>query len=453
MNKWLLVLLISLSLPQSGRAALTTRIVRDSLFVPWEVAYAPDNHVWFTQRNGYVCRLHPTTRKIDTLLFLNTDYFLGTGGLLGLALHPNFLDTPQVFVAYTQNPGSNHFFYVARYDFDLTSLSLINQTPILNGIPVWTERVGGRLITVGNYLFVTIGDNGDPSSVQQVGSYTGKIIRLNLDGSIPSDNPLFGSPVWSWGFRNSLGLVFAKNTLYSTDQGATEDEINIINKHGNYGWSSVEGFCDLPAEVAFCSDSVINVPIFGWKPKIGIAGLDYYDYTLNMLPALKGSLIATAQGDSILYELEMAQGSVDSITNVVPVFGGAYGRLQDLCVSPSGSIFVSTCNSSATGQPVDKIIEVYDPVFANVATIDLPLQWTVYPNPVGDQMTLQPPTDGVSNAKLSYVVIAADGRSLLSGSLKAGRPTIPTATLPAGPYVVVVGTEEGQRAIIRFHKK
>ena len=89
-----------------------------------------------------------------------------------------------------------------------------------------------------------------------------KILRLNLDGSIPSDNPVANNPYWSFGHRNPQGLVFANNRLYSSEHGPNnDDEINIIEKGRNYGWPNVQGYCDNGSEPAFCNNNNVVQPI------------------------------------------------------------------------------------------------------------------------------------------------------------------------------------------------
>ena len=109
---------------------------------------------------------------------------------------------------------------------------------------------GSRLLIGSDMkLYATTGDaNLRFELPQNPSSLNGKVLRINLDGSIPADNP-YGNAVWSIGHRNSQGMAFGMGRLYISEHGeTTNDEINIINRARNYGWPYVEGFCDLPAE-------------------------------------------------------------------------------------------------------------------------------------------------------------------------------------------------------------
>src|SRR5690606_34559188 len=117
-----------------------------------------------------------------------------------------------------------------------------------------------------------------------------------------ADNPIAGSSIWSWGHRNPQGMVYANGMLYSSEHGpGSDDELNIIRRGRNYGWPTVNGFCNLPGEVAFCTDSNVAEPLVAWTPTLAVCGLDYYDGA--MFPGWRGSLLMTTLKDSRLYTL------------------------------------------------------------------------------------------------------------------------------------------------------
>lgn len=231
--------------------SFTARIVKDSLFVPWEIIYGPDNHIWFTQRNGYICRLNPGSGAMDTLLHeANTANVGGEGGMLGMQLHPQFPLQPYVYAAYDYLLNNNYTARVVRY----TYANGVLQSPLvlLDHVNANFNHNGCRLLIVGDKLFISFGDAQSPTDPQDVNKPNGKILRINLDGSILADNPIPGNPVWTWGHRNVQRLVYANNRLYSSEHGnTTDDEFNIIRGGHNYGWPNVEGFCDQPSESTF----------------------------------------------------------------------------------------------------------------------------------------------------------------------------------------------------------
>jgi aldose sugar dehydrogenase len=187
--------------------------------------------------------------------------------LLGMVLHPDFTNQPFVYVVYNYSSGG-YKEKVVRFSFTGTALN--SPFTIIDNIPAASIHNGSRLvITPDLKLFITTGDAANTALSQNTSSLAGKILRLNLDGTVPADNPLPGNPVWSWGHRNPQGLVFANNILYSSEHGPnTDDEVNIIEKGRNYGWPNVAGFCNTTAEQTFCSANNVVEPQKAWTPTI-----------------------------------------------------------------------------------------------------------------------------------------------------------------------------------------
>src|SRR5690606_5723912 len=128
-------------------------------------------------------------------------------------------------------------------------------------------------------LMVATGDGAQFGNAQNMQSANGKILRFNIDGTVPSDNPITGSAVWAWGLRNPQGLVYANGKLYNSDHGdAIDDEVNLIRKGANYGWPHVEGPVDTEQERLFAADSVVAAPMRSWTPTIAPAGMAFYSH-------------------------------------------------------------------------------------------------------------------------------------------------------------------------------
>jgi glucose/arabinose dehydrogenase len=186
---------------------------------------------------------------------------------------------------------------------------------------------------------------------QNTSSLNGKVLRVNLDGTIPNDNP-FGNAVWTVGHRNAQGMVFALGKLYSSEHGeTTNDEINIIERARNYGWPFVEGFCDLPDEQTFCSANNVKEPIIAWTPTIAPSGMDFYDH--NLISQWKRSLLVTTLKNRRLMEIKLNESGT-AVENVHEWFVSEFGRLRDVAISPDGKVYLCTDN----GNNQDMIIEV-----------------------------------------------------------------------------------------------
>jgi aldose sugar dehydrogenase len=430
-----IVIVVALLSSCSSKAQWTTRIIRDSLFIPWELVYGPDDHIWFTQKNGYICRLEPVTGHIDTLYHEINTVVNNEGGMLGMALHPSFSTQPFVFVAYEYLQGSSYLERIVKYSYSNNSLS--NPQILLDGIAGGSIHNGCRLLIVGDKLFITTGETGNGSLYSQnINAKNGKTLRINLDGSIPSDNPFPGNPVWSWGHRNAQGLVYANNKLYSSEHGPnTDDEFNIILKGRNYGWPTVAGFCNTTTEITFCNDSNVVEPLKAWTPTIAVSGIDYYNKP--MFPQFQNNILMTTLKDQHLIQMALnAAGDSVISSNVVP--GVSFGRLRDICISPSGRIYISTSNSSAsgTGSKVDKIIEIYDPSFVAVKDLSK-TKITVYPNPAGDYAIISIP-DQLLKPYMEYEILNTEGKMTLNGPIIGDSTKVNINRLAKGVYKLII---------------
>jgi glucose/arabinose dehydrogenase len=335
--------------PPVTPAEITTKVLTENLTFPWEILWGSDNYIWVTERPGKISRVDPSNGNIIPLFTITDAVTTGEGGTLGMVLHPQFQSEPYVFVAYTYTKSAVYTEKVVRYTYGNGTLT--SPMVIIDDIRAAGIHNGCRLvISKDNKLFITTGDASDQSTPQNRSVKNGKILRVNLDGSIPSDNPDPLSPVWSVGHRNPQGLVFVKDSLFSSEHGPdSDDEVNMIHKASNYGWPDVKGLCDA-AEQSFCDANNVIEPLIKWTPTIAVCGLDYYNH--NLLPQWNNSLLLCTLKGSKLVQLKLNDANTE-ITETVDFFLNQFGRLRDVCISPEGKVFICTSNGSN-----DKIIEV-----------------------------------------------------------------------------------------------
>ncbi len=336
--------------PLPGSVVIKDSILVQGLSYPWEILWGPDNFIWMTERGGKISRVNPTTGTVTLVHTISEVVSNGEGGLLGMVLHPDFITTPHVFVAYNYNNAGNYREKIVRFTYNGTAL--INPVTIIDNISASSIHNGCRLLISPDLkLFITTGDASNQSLPQNTSAINGKILRLNLDGSVPADNPVAGNPYWSFGHRNPQGLVFANNILYSSEHGpGNDDEVNIIEKGRNYGWPNVEGVCNTSNELAFCAANNVKAPLTAWSPTAAVCGLDYYNS--NTIPQWKNSLLLVALKNARLYQLKL-DGSFLVVTATNEYFTNTYGRMRDLCISPAGKVYICTSNGSN-----DKIIVI-----------------------------------------------------------------------------------------------
>ncbi|NML24018.1 PQQ-dependent sugar dehydrogenase [Pseudoflavitalea sp. G-6-1-2] len=336
--------------PPVTPADLTDKVLTSNLSFPWEIVWGPDDHIWVTERGGKISRINPTNGNVIPLLTINDVAAQGEGGLLGMALHPDFSSTPQVFVAYNYNNAGLYREKIVRYSYSNGNLS--NATILLDNLLAAANHNGCRLaFGPDKKLYITTGDAQQGANSQNMGVLNGKVLRINTDGSIPADNPFPGSAIWSIGHRNAQGLVFGNNLLYSSEHGPNnDDEVNIIQKGRNYGWPTVQGFCNTSSEQSFCNANQVAEPIKAWTPTIAVSGMDLYNH--DLIPQWKNSLLLCTLKGSTLFQLQLGSNNI-SIDATNEFYANKYGRLRDVCISPAGKVYLCTSNGSN-----DKIIEI-----------------------------------------------------------------------------------------------
>ncbi|WP_373497443.1 PQQ-dependent sugar dehydrogenase [Aquiflexum sp.] len=325
-------------------AILEISEVVTGLEIPWDIDAGNSGKLWFTQVSGSVHLLDLETGVVKDIFQVPDLIAKKSYGLLGMTIHPV---KPLVFLHYTfaipkQGQEEEIRSRLVRYDFK--EETLINPLILLDSLPGATFHNGSRIvISEDDKLFFSLGDVGKVNLTQDESFLGGKILRINIDGSIPEDNPYPNNPVWSMGFRNTQGLTFGKNQqLYGSDHGPlNDDEVNLLVKGGNYGWPDVQGFIDLEKEVDYANNVVVIEPLIAWTPTLATAGLAYYGHE-DISEWRNSLLLATMKGQSIrILHLDDKGEKVKSEDIFIQKH---FGRIRDIAVSPEGEIFFSTSN-------------------------------------------------------------------------------------------------------------
>ncbi len=418
-----------------GPTQLDTTIIAKGLEVPWEILWSPDNHIWVTERTGNVLRINPENRQIQVLLELDVAQ-QGESGLLGMALHPDFPNTPWVYLVYTYFESTSIKERLSKFIYQQDQL--INEQVLISNIPGNTYHDGSRLIFgPDDKLYMTTGDVGNMSSAQDPNSLSGKILRINDDGTVPADNPVAGSYIWASGSRNAQGLDFSPaGILYSSEHGPdTDDEINIIEMGRNYGWPNVRGLCNTPEELVFCEQFNVREPIQTYTPTLALAGIAYYNH--DLIPEWNNSLIVTSLKAGKLLVLHLDETGM-TITGSTTVYDNTLGRLRDVCISNDGRVFVSTSNRDGRGTPKpgdDKIIEIKPETANSIKKNSKSSGLRIIPNPVRGSFSVS------SNTSLNdgtFRLADVNGRMLRQGSYKSLEMGIDISDLLPGVYMLTI---------------
>lgn len=341
-----------------GPGEPTFQTIVSDLSVPWEMLWGPDDFLWVTERGGRVIRIDPESGNRSVIAELGGIVEQnGESGLLGMALHPEFATNPYVYLVYTYLDGTNFYERLVRYTYQ--DNLLVSETILLDGIPANSRHNGSRIIiTPDNHILMTTGDIGNTGLSQNINSLAGKVLRLNLDGSIPTDNPDPTSYVYSIGHRNAQGLMLHPNGMvYSAEHGpSSDDEINIIEAGGNYGWPNVLGSINTPNEETFAQNTPVVESITDWTPTI--APSDIILYASDRIPEWDNRLLLATLRAQTLIAITLSDDG-RQVTNRQNYFEGEFGRIRDLVMAPDGRLFIATNGNSFTDTGnTHRIIEI-----------------------------------------------------------------------------------------------
>ncbi len=337
-----------------GEPGAAVTFVAENLEIPWDIAFLPDGDMLVTERPGRLVRLAKDGSK--TNISINTVVHRGESGLLGVVLHPQFNDNRLLYL-YMTAPGQDGQTEnrVERYRFENDTLS--DRRVIIDGIPGAIYHDGGRMeFGPDGLLYVTTGDATEPAIAQDLGSLGGKILRLNDDGSIPTDNP-FGTPIYSYGHRNPQGLAWdSTGRLWETEHGRSGiqsglDELNLVEAGKNYGWPDIEGDeTKTSMEKAVLHSGTSDT----WAP----ASAAFFPNPPGADGQGHGSIFFGGLRGETLYE------AVLDGTRVVELkrhFLGEFGRIRTVRVGPDNMLYITTSNRDGRGdvrEGDDKIIRI-----------------------------------------------------------------------------------------------
>ncbi|MGM0506738.1 MAG: PQQ-dependent sugar dehydrogenase [Bacteroidota bacterium] len=315
--------------------------VVNGLDQPRDISFGPDGSIWVSEVTGNVVRTDLRSGE-KTVVYSVPDLFHERArGLLSAVLHPDFETDPYVYLHYTyahEESGSRLVRF--RYDGETLRDSLVIADPLPGG----SGHSGSKLmIGPDRKLWLATGDASIGEKAQDWDYLNGKILRYNLDGTIPSDNPVSGWPVWSVGHRNIQGITHDGDRIFASEHGpSSDDEVNLIRKAANYGWPDVHGYCDNDEEHAYCASNDIDEPIHAFTPVVAAAGLEWYDHPA--IPEWRSSLLLASLRIQTLRVLSLEPGT-ETVSNVSIFLQQRVGRIRDLLVGESGEVYVMTSNT------------------------------------------------------------------------------------------------------------
>jgi aldose sugar dehydrogenase len=330
----ILAVFIILIIPKPAtQTGFQSDILAENLNVPWAMDFLPNDTMIFTQRGGIVSVLD--NNGVKNIGNINVTA-VGESGLLGVAADPQFSQNKYIYLYYTSSSGNR----VSRF---VLNDKLENETVLLDNIPSGSIHNGGRIkFGPDGKLYITTGDANNRTAAQDINSLSGKILRINKDGSVPADNP-YNNYVYTLGNRDPQGLAWnpANGILYESEHGETQnDEINILISGGNYGWPIYQGNITAPG---YISPLVVYTDY-----TLAPSGMAFYNNKLYVA-GLRGSQVRqinlSDNGTSVT-------GQKAIITQI--------GRIRDV-IYHNGYIYICTSNKDGRGIPQvgdDKILRI-----------------------------------------------------------------------------------------------
>ena len=371
----LVTLLIALALacgqppPGQGAGEIETSSAKEVSFrvetvirglqVPWSIAWAPDGRMFITERPGRVRVVVNGQLLAQPLITLSDVEPSGESGLMSLVLHPQFSNNHFLYLSYAYKSESQ-LVRVVRYRE--TGAGLTEPKVIIENIPAAQYHAGCRLgFGPDGKLYITTGDATQRELAQKLDSLAGKTLRLNDDGTVPSDNPFVGQEnarpeIWSLGHRNAQGMDWqpGTNLMFQTEHGPSGfdgpgggDEVNIVERGKNYGWPLIHH-----KEAR----SGLESPLLEYTPAVAPSSGMFYRG--SAFPQFRGNFFfGCLRGERIIRVVLDGRRVVSQES----LLQGRYGRIREVVEGPDGAIYFSTSNQDGRGKPApddDRIISL-----------------------------------------------------------------------------------------------
>lgn len=330
-----------------GSTPLHVEVVARGLNVPWDLAFLPDGSMLVTERSGLIRRVvggHVVGEPVVRV----SSVARGEGGLLGLALTPDFASTRRFFIYYTADTDAGPVNRVERWRLAEDSSSAVRERVLVDGIPAAQFHDGGRIrIGPDHMLYVGTGDARDPRRAQDRGSLSGKILRVDpTDGSPAPGNPQPRSRIYVLGVRNPEAFDWRQDgSLVVADHGPSgemgrhgNDEISIARAGANLGWPAIYGCRRHPGMVT---------PAIAWQDAMPPGGAVFY--TGHAIPGWHGDLVVASLGTRDLHRIHFDPDHPDRVLSNEVYLDGRYGRLRAAVMGPDGQLYLTTSNCDGRG--------------------------------------------------------------------------------------------------------
>jgi glucose/arabinose dehydrogenase len=338
----------------TAHANISATVVADGLSHPWGMAILPDGALLVTEREGALRIVGSDGALSDPIPGLPDVAAAGQGGLLDVALAPDFGETGEIWFTFSE-PGRGGAgtalgrATLTNWRSGMPGLDNVETVFSMSRKTGTSHHFGSRIVFAADgTIFMTTGDRGASDRAQDFSDHAGAVLRLNRDGSIPADNPFADAAeaapeIWSKGHRNLQGAALDPETgdLWTVEHGARGgDEINRPEAGLNYGWPVISyGRHYSGAAIGVGADAPgYEQPRYYWDPSIAPSGLAVYSG--DMFPEWRGDLLVGALKYQLVVRLDRNEDG--EIVDEERMLEGEFGRIRDITVAPDGSLYLLT---------------------------------------------------------------------------------------------------------------
>lgn len=349
-----------------GSVALKEEVLASGLVNPWSLAFLPDGSILVTERDGDLRVIRDGVLLGQAVEGAPTPFVKSQAGFFDLVVHPDFAENRTIFLSYAAGTADSNATRVVAATFDGSSLSEVKTIFETRDKKSTAAHYGARMALLPDRtLLITIGDGFDHrEEAQDLASGFGKTVRINLDGTIPTNNPFTGRQdalpeIFTYGHRNAQGLAVDSESgaIFETEHGPKGgDEINVLKAGANYGWPIATYGIDYSGAVIspFTDRPGTEQPLKYWVPSIAPSGLAVY----------RGALFPDWSGDLLLGGLSEASPTLGGLRRIDIENGAVVGeeryllgsRIRDVRVGPDGAIYVTT--EARKGAPVGQVLRL-----------------------------------------------------------------------------------------------
>ena len=344
----------------------------ENLEHPWSLAWLPDGEILITERPGRLRIIRDGNLDQISIAGVPQVFAMGQGGLLEVSVHPRFAENRLIYLTYSQGDRSGNRTRIARARLENNTLGDLRVIFEVSQSKPGAQHFGSRIIWLADgTLVASIGDGGNPpiefngefirQQAQNRNSHLGKVIRLNDDGSIPSNNPFATSKdakpaLWSYGHRNIQGMTLdpTRNRVWATEHGSRGgDELNLIERGENYGWPVVTHSREYSGGLISPETSRPGLvdPKVIWTPSIAPSGLAFYNG--DRFPQWRGNLFAGGLVSQDIRRIELDEGGNVLAQHSIPIGQ----RVRDVRQGPDGLLYILTDDPNGQLIRLEPIVE------------------------------------------------------------------------------------------------